>query len=120
MGTLNELQKDLDGALKAYERVLAAAPKHAKALQQLGWLYHQPETSFSSHETSISCLSRSLDADNTDPLTWYLLGRAHMADKKYNEAYEAYQQAVYFFHDIDTATARIQHSGARLVSCTFR
>lgn len=70
-------------------------PNHAKVLQQLGWLYHQPSASFSNSETAISYLTKSLEADPADAQSWYLLGRAFMGGQKYNKAYEAYQQAVY-------------------------
>lgn len=70
-------------------------PDHAKVLQQLGWLYHQQNTSFSNQGTAIQYLTRSLKADSTDAQSWYLLGRCYMVEQNYNKAYEAYQQAVY-------------------------
>lgn len=70
-------------------------PGHAKVLQQLGWLFHQPNTSFSSQDVAVNYLTRSLDTDGTDAQTWYLLGRCYMVQQKYSKAYEAYQQAVY-------------------------
>ena len=33
--------------------------------------------------------------DSADAQSWYLLGRCYMSQRKYNKAYEAYQQAVY-------------------------
>ncbi|KAG8838978.1 hypothetical protein FRB91_007264, partial [Serendipita sp. 411] len=41
IGHVYEQQKDYDSAKDAWDRVLSEAPKHAKVLQQLGWLYHQ-------------------------------------------------------------------------------
>lgn len=76
-------------------KVLAHQPDHAKVLQQLGWLYHQPGASFADHERAVSYLTKSLETDGSDPQSWYLLGRAFMAGQRYNKAYEAYQQAVY-------------------------
>lgn len=64
-------------------------------LQQLGWLYNQPDTDFHDRDQAVQLLKRSLEIDDTDSQTWYLLGRCLIAQKKYNEAYEAYQQAVY-------------------------
>lgn len=84
-----------NAAKDAYERVLKDNPNHAKVLQQLGWLYHQPSASFSNQDTAISYLTKSLEADPADAQSWYLLGRAFMEGQKYNKAYEAYQQAVY-------------------------
>lgn len=74
---------------------MAHQPDHAKVLQQLGWLYHQPGASFADHERAVSYLTKSLETDGSDAQSWYLLGRAFMAGQRYNKAYEAYQQAVY-------------------------
>ncbi|KAI8826158.1 uncharacterized protein EV422DRAFT_155897 [Fimicolochytrium jonesii] len=95
IGHVHEQQKEYALARDAYERVLTENPNHAKVLQQLGWLYHQQNSSFSSQELAIQYLTRSLEADVNDAQTWYLLGRCYMAQQKYNKAYEAYQQAVY-------------------------
>ncbi|KAI9592499.1 hypothetical protein BDF19DRAFT_425315 [Syncephalis fuscata] len=80
---------------EAFERVLAANPNHAKALQQLGWLYHQPQCTFHNQDHAVQCMTRSLEIDANDPQSWYLLGRCYMAKQNHNKAYEAYQQAVY-------------------------
>ena len=97
-------------AREAYERTLAENVNHPKALQQLGWLYHQP-TPFANNETAAQLLTRSIDigalftffwsgllivsSDPTDTQSWYLLGRVYMAQQMYTKAYDAYQQAVY-------------------------
>lgn len=94
-GHVYEQQKEYELAKEAYERVLSENPDHAKVLQQLGWLYHQQNTSFSNQGTAIQYLTRSLKADSTDAQSWYLLGRCYMVEQNYNKAYEAYQQAVY-------------------------
>jgi glucose repression mediator protein len=44
---------------------------------------------------AVQYLTRSLKSDDSDPQSWYLLGRCYMAEQNYNKAYEAYQQAVY-------------------------
>jgi tetratricopeptide (TPR) repeat protein len=80
---------------EAYELVLAENPDHAKVLQQLGWLYHQQTASFANQAMAVQYLTRSLKSDDSDPQSWYLLGRCYMAEQNYNKAYEAYQQAVY-------------------------
>lgn len=95
IGHVYEQQKEYQLAKEAYERVLQQNPNHAKVLQQLGWLYHQPHAPFSSQDLAIECLEKSLEADSKDAQSWYLLGRCYMAQQKYNKAYEAYQQAVY-------------------------
>ncbi|KKY27442.1 putative transcriptional corepressor cyc8 [Phaeomoniella chlamydospora] len=95
IGHVHEQQKDYEAAKAAYGRVLEREPKHAKVLQQLGWLHHQQSGSFSSQEQAINYLEQSVSADNTDAQSWYLLGRCYMAQQKFPKAYEAYQQAVY-------------------------
>jgi cytochrome c-type biogenesis protein CcmH/NrfG len=88
-------------------------PKHAKVLQQLGWLHHQQNNSYSTQEQGIEYLEKSvasgksftvtllsqgradLSLDQNDAQSWYLLGRCYMSQQKYPKAYEAYQQAVY-------------------------
>ncbi|KAI7860614.1 hypothetical protein BDC45DRAFT_584025 [Circinella umbellata] len=94
-GHVYEQQKEYELAKEAYERVLAENPDHAKVLQQLGWLYHQQNTSFCNQTLAIQYLTRSLKSDSNDAQSWYLLGRCYMAEQNYNKAYEAYQQAVY-------------------------
>ncbi|KAF8575909.1 TPR-like protein, partial [Ramaria rubella] len=95
MGHVYEQQKDYHRAKDAYERVVQDKPHHAKVLQQLGWLHHQPDAPFQNQEIAIQYLTKSLEADPADAQSWYLLGRAYMQGQKYNKAYEAYQQAVY-------------------------
>ncbi|KAG0940526.1 hypothetical protein G6F60_005506 [Rhizopus arrhizus] len=94
-GHVYEQQKEYEHAKEAYERVLAENPDHAKVLQQLGWLYHQQNTSLCNQTLAIQFLTRSLKSDSNDAQSWYLLGRCYMAEQNYNKAYEAYQQAVY-------------------------
>ncbi|KAI8379627.1 uncharacterized protein BYT42DRAFT_495925 [Radiomyces spectabilis] len=94
-GHVYEQQKEYELAKEAYERVLAENPEHAKVLQQLGWLYHQQNTSFCNQSLAIQYLTRSLKSDSNDAQSWYLLGRCYMTEQNYNKAYEAYQQAVY-------------------------
>jgi tetratricopeptide (TPR) repeat protein len=64
----------------------------------LGWLYHHhndPALDLGNQEIAISYLRKSLDADDSDGQTHYLLGRCYMAQQKYRKAYDAYQKAVY-------------------------
>jgi len=48
-------------AKDAYERVVHDNPKHAKVLQQLGWLYHQDGSSFQNQDLAIQYLTKSLE-----------------------------------------------------------
>ena len=43
----------------------------------------------------MACLKESIEADASDAQSFYLLGRCYMAQQKYTDAYDAYQQAVY-------------------------
>ncbi|KAF9258046.1 TPR-like protein [Marasmius fiardii PR-910] len=95
MGYVYE-QKEYDQAKSVYECALSENSEHAKVLQQLGWLYHQNECSFQNHDLAIQYLDRSVEADSSDTLSWYLLGRVYSGPlRKCSKAYEAYQQAVY-------------------------
>ena len=58
-----------DSAKNAYLRVLDRDPKHAKVLQQLGWLHHQESDSFQSQEQGIEYLEQSVSSGElTSPL----------------------------------------------------
>ena len=37
-------------------------PHHAKVLQQLGWLHHQPDAPFQNQDMAIQYLTKSLEA----------------------------------------------------------
>ena len=43
-------------------RVLDREPKHAKVLQQLGWLHHQQSADYNSQEQAISYLEKSVES----------------------------------------------------------
>lgn len=75
--------------------MLSENPDHAKVLQQLGWLYHQPDTSFTNQKLATEFLTKSITADSADAQSWYLVGRCYMAEQNFTKAYESYQQAVY-------------------------
>ena len=99
-------------AKDAYQHLLHDNPKHAKALQRLGWLYHQDGSSFKNQDLAIEYLTNSLESGKRSPLcveftsssdnidsndaeSWHLLGRVYMACQENLKAFEAYQQAVY-------------------------
>lgn len=64
-----------------YKKVVHDNPSHAKALQQLGWLYHQDGSSFQNQDLAIQYLTKSLKADSQDTQSWYLLGRSNIIYK---------------------------------------
>lgn len=51
----------------AYRKVLEQDPKHAKVLQQLGWLHHQESQSFESQEQAIEYLEQSVSSGERSP-----------------------------------------------------
>ncbi len=73
-------------------------------MQYLGWLYNNKNAEFENKDTAVKYLTLSISAgifitksDKKDGKTWYLLGRCYMSQKKFTDAYNAYQQAVYFY-----------------------
>uniref|UniRef100_A0A6B2L5V7 Uncharacterized protein n=1 Tax=Arcella intermedia TaxID=1963864 RepID=A0A6B2L5V7_9EUKA len=98
IGHVHELKKSFEQAKEFYERVLQNSPKHAKVLQQLGWLYHHhqyPPLDLGNQDVAIEYLLQSIEVDPLDGQTWYLLGRCYMQKQNFKKAYDAYQQAVY-------------------------
>lgn len=51
-----------ESAKGAYRRVLDRDPKHAKVLQQLGWLHHQQSNSYTSQDQAIEYLEQSVSS----------------------------------------------------------
>jgi tetratricopeptide (TPR) repeat protein len=121
IGHCHEQQGNFPMAKLAYEEILSVDSNHAKALQQLGWLCHvmsqaskgspksdegeseeskaegpkEANESANDDERAVELLDRSARLDPQNAQTYYLLGRVHMAHKRYNAAHDAYQQAVY-------------------------
>lgn len=52
--------------------MLSENPEHSKVLQQLGWLYHQRDATFTNQEMAVSYLEKSL-ASGASPLAGPLL-----------------------------------------------
>ncbi|PVU95872.1 hypothetical protein BB561_001568, partial [Smittium simulii] len=95
IGNVHELQEEFSSAVRAYERVLHEDPNHSKVLLQLGILFLRADTDLYNPETSLLYLNKAVEMDKSDAQAWYTLGRCGMLLKQYNNAYEAYQQAVY-------------------------
>lgn len=43
----------------------------------------------------VANITNLVKTDGSDAQSWYLLGRCYMSQQKYQQAFEAYQQAVY-------------------------
>jgi tetratricopeptide (TPR) repeat protein len=56
-----------ESAKGAYRRVLDRDPKHAKVLQQLGWLHHQQSNSYTSQDQAIEYLEQSVSSGMNAP-----------------------------------------------------
>ncbi len=111
IGHVNELKRDISKALEMYNLALQENPRHAKTLQNLGWL----EFSHKNNEReAIRLLQMSVEADTNDGQTWYLLGRVYMQIKEFRQAYDAYQQAVY--RDGNNATFLVFHRSVILLN----
>lgn len=94
IGHVHEQRKDYAQAKECYERVLSKNPNHARVLQQLGWLYHCDNTGLTDQDTAVNYLSKSLEVDNSDAQTWYILGRCYMLLQKFTKSYESFHEAV--------------------------
>ncbi|ODQ67465.1 TPR-like protein [Nadsonia fulvescens var. elongata DSM 6958] len=95
IGLIHEQEKDYEKAREAYECVLIKNPDHVKVLQHLGCIFHQSASPFCNQDIAINYLTKSLEADYEDALTWYYLGRCNIAQKDFVKAYESLQQAVH-------------------------
>jgi glucose repression mediator protein len=62
IGHVHEQQKDVSFQVSTYRRVLDRDPKHAKVLQQLGWLHHQQSNSYTSQDQAIEYLEQSVSS----------------------------------------------------------
>jgi glucose repression mediator protein len=60
--------RQYESAKAAYRRVLDRDPKHAKVLQQLGWLHHQQSNSYTSQDQAIEYLEQSVSSGEASDL----------------------------------------------------
>lgn len=89
-----EINGEWNDAKRTYEESLVADNGNAKANQQYGWFLQNEISPFYNIEQSIYFIKRSIDINQNDAMSWYLLGRCFMKKKNYQLAYSAYQQAV--------------------------
>ncbi|RKP26306.1 hypothetical protein SYNPS1DRAFT_21908 [Syncephalis pseudoplumigaleata] len=108
IGNVHEQQKEYALAKEAFERVLAANPSHAKALQQLGWLYHQPHRNptywcsigvlyyqINQYRDALDAYTRAIRLNPYISEVWYDLGTLYEScnSNQTNDALDAYQRA---------------------------
>lgn len=68
IGHVYEQQKKYEDAKTAYMQVLHRDGKHAKVLQQLGWLHHQQSSDYNSQEQAIEFLEQSVSSGRRPPM----------------------------------------------------
>jgi tetratricopeptide (TPR) repeat protein len=122
--------QQFESAKAAYRRVLDRDPKHAKVLQQLGWLHHQQSNSYSSQEQAIEYLEKSVGSGKTHAgsfsggkLTYLQTTKMHRAGISWAAATwrsRSFPRHTKRISRLSIAMVAIQLSGARLVSCTIK
>lgn len=91
LGVLAELSGDQARSGDIFTKILTIyAPRHARTLQFYAWSLFQA----GNLESAIGRVAFALEVDPADPISWYIFGRCHVAQRNTNRAYEAYQQAV--------------------------
>jgi tetratricopeptide (TPR) repeat protein len=91
IGHIQELQNNLDAAIKSFGKSLEYNPENAKSLQQLGWLHCIKGENL---QAALDCLKRATELKPQDGLGWYLLGRCYIARNQRELAYKAYEKAI--------------------------
>lgn len=69
--------KQYGSAKDAYKRVLERDPKHAKVLQQLGWLHHQQSNDYQNQEQAIEYLEQSVASGRTVNMSFTCCTNTH-------------------------------------------
>ncbi|KAI8994683.1 hypothetical protein BDB01DRAFT_773688 [Pilobolus umbonatus] len=91
VGNLAELMSDYDKALSCYESALRHNPYSITALKQVASIYKNREQFLK----AIDCYKRVLTLQDNDGEVWSSLGHCYLMLDGLQEAYQAYQQALY-------------------------
>ncbi|KAL8727680.1 MAG: hypothetical protein Q9181_005620 [Wetmoreana brouardii] len=95
IGSASELMGDLDGALTAYERALQHNSQSITAMNAISCILRTKEN-FPKAVDFLQAILR-LDANNGE--TWGSLGHCYLMMEDLQQAYAAYQQALYHLRD---------------------
>lgn len=90
IGLLFEGQNDHISAREVFGSILNECPRHIRTIQYCAW----NEFNSGNLETATNRISACVEIDNNDPISWYILGRCHVAQRNFEKAREAYQQAI--------------------------
>ena len=91
IGTLHDIANNIPSATEAYQNALTRFPTHTKCLQSYAWLIYKNGDS----SKAVEFLQRALGYDDSDGVTYYLIGRIYMANLDFRVAYDNYQRAVH-------------------------
>ncbi|KIW01128.1 uncharacterized protein PV09_07414 [Verruconis gallopava] len=95
LGSLSELQGDLDGAVAAYEHAIQHNSWSVPAMSAIAAILRNRDQ----YALSIEYLRTILKIDGTNGEVWGQLGHCYLMMDNLQEAYSAYQQALYHLTD---------------------
>ena len=94
-GSLNELTGDLDGALFAYEQALRHNEWSTQTLNAISCILRTKED----YPKAMEYLKKILNGEPNNGEAWGNLGHCYLMMDNLQEAYTAYQQALYYLPD---------------------
>ncbi|KAI4203295.1 MAG: hypothetical protein LQ350_001992 [Teloschistes chrysophthalmus] len=95
IGSASELMGDLDGALSAYERALQHNSQSITAMNAISCILRTKEN----FPKAVDFLQAILRLDGNNGETWGSLGHCYLMMEDLQQAYAAYQQALYHLRD---------------------
>ncbi|KAL8811810.1 MAG: hypothetical protein Q9223_003269 [Gallowayella weberi] len=95
IGSASELMGDLDGALTAYERALRHNYQSIAAMNAISCILRTKEN----FPKAVEFLQGILKLDNNNGEVWGSLGHCYLMMEDLQQAYAAYQQALYHLRD---------------------
>ncbi|KAL8700211.1 MAG: hypothetical protein Q9224_001069 [Gallowayella concinna] len=95
IGSASELMGDLDGALTAYERALRHNYQSISAMNAISCILRTKEN----FPKAVEFLQGILKLDNNNGEVWGSLGHCYLMMEDLQQAYAAYQQALYHLRD---------------------
>ncbi|KAI9883800.1 MAG: hypothetical protein M1823_004410 [Watsoniomyces obsoletus] len=95
IGSLTELMGDLDGAIQAYEHALRHNWRSIPAMNAISSIMRAKEH----FPKAVEYLQNILKIDGTNGEVWGSLGHCYLMMDDLTQAYNAYQQAVFYLRD---------------------